>query len=69
MMEQSYEFDLDYSNIDSRKYYAGPSNYYGKKNNKFINADTGDYLNLSDSDIELYANNLSSFFQQMQMNV
>ena len=36
MMEYSYEFDLDYSNIDSRKYYAGPSNYYGKKNNKFI---------------------------------
>lgn len=62
MMEYSYEFDLDYSNIDSRKYYAGPSNYYGKKNNKFIDVDTGDYLNLSDSDIELYANNLSSFF-------
>lgn len=39
------------------------SNYYGKKNNKFIDVDTGDYLNLSDSDIELYANNLSSFFQ------
>ena len=62
MMEYSYEFDLDYSNIDSRKYYAGPSNYYGKKNNKFIDVDTGDYLNLSDSDIELYANNLTSFF-------
>ncbi len=62
MMEYSYEFDLDYSNIDSRKYYAGPSNYYGKKNNKFIDVDTGDYLNLSDSDIELYANNLSNFF-------
>ena len=30
-MEYSYEFDLDYSNIDSRKYYAGPSNYYGKR--------------------------------------
>ena len=62
MMEYSYEFDLDYSNIDSRKYYAGPSNYYGKKDNKFIDVDTGDYLNLSDSDIELYANNLSTFF-------
>lgn len=62
MMEYSLEFDLDYSNIDSRKYYAGPSNYYGKKNNKFIDVDTGDYLNLSDSDIELYANNLTSFF-------
>lgn len=62
MMEYSYEFDLDYSNIESRKYYAGPSNYYGKKDNKFIDIDTGNFLNMSDLDIEIYANNLSTFF-------
>ena len=62
IMEFSCANNLNYSNCASRKYYAGPSNYYEQINNRFIDVYTGCDLNMSESDIVIYANDLSTLF-------
>lgn len=55
LMEYSPVGSLSYENSDARKYYAGPSNYYNKKDNYFTNIITGNRLNISNSDVAMYS--------------
>ena len=61
IMEYSYEKNINYDNANSKKYYAGPSNYYEKRNDKFVDIATGDYLNLTNSEAKDYANQIYKF--------
>ena len=62
VLEYSYEKDLNYNLKNSKKYYAGPSNYYQKKDGKFIDVTTGDFLDVSKSEISDYADKMYDFF-------
>lgn len=62
MMEYSPIGSLPYDNTGSRKYYAGPSNYFEKKGERFVNTLTGFTLHLSQSDASSYSRQLSEVF-------
>ena len=64
IMEYSYEHNIEYSDDETKKYYAGPSNYYEKVNNRFVNVNTGYSLNISENEIEAYACSLSALFSK-----
>lgn len=64
IMEYSYEHNIEYSDDETRKYYAGPFNYYEKVNNRFVNINTGYSLNISENEIEAYACSLSALFSK-----
>ncbi len=55
MMEYSLQGRIPYTTSNSKKYYAGPTNYLQKINNDFINVSTGVKLNISSLEAKEYA--------------
>jgi hypothetical protein len=50
LMEYAPTGSLPYSDNITQKYYAGPSNYFSRKGEQFINTLTGENLHLSRAD-------------------
>lgn len=61
LMEYSVQGQLPYEQNNLKKYYAGPTNYIQKQNNKFIDIATGKKLEISDADAVAYAQNVRNF--------
>ncbi len=55
MMEYSLQGRIPYTTSNSKKYYAGPSNYLQKSNDKFIDVSTGTQLDISTLEAKEYA--------------
>ena len=55
LMEYAPTGSLPYSDNITQKYYAGPSNYFSRKGEQFINTLTGENLHLSRADAASYS--------------
>ncbi|MBO4540003.1 MAG: hypothetical protein J5781_06960 [Clostridia bacterium] len=55
LMEYSPEGSLPFNSMKERHYYAGPSNYYKKQGDSFVNTYTGDRLNISKEDAATFS--------------
>ncbi len=62
LMEYSPIGNLPYENESAQKYYGGPSNYFGKKDDRFVNAVTGDDLHLTKDEAGAYSRQIASCF-------
>ncbi len=62
LMEYSPIGELPYENKSEQKYYAGPSNYFAKKDDRFVNAVTGDDLHLTKDEAGAYSRQIASCF-------
>jgi len=64
MLEYSDYYNLNYSSNSSKKYYAGPSNYYEEREDELVDIQTGNHLKISNLDLKAYADDLQCFFSQ-----
>lgn len=64
LMEYAPTGSLPYSDNITQKYYAGPSNYFSRKGEQFINTLTGENLHLSRADAASYSRQISEVFLQ-----
>ncbi|MDE5553319.1 MAG: hypothetical protein K2I67_02120 [Malacoplasma sp.] len=55
MLEYSLQGTIPYTTLNSKKYYAGPSNYLQKFNDNFVNVSTGVQLDISNYEAKKYA--------------
>ena len=61
MLEYSLHGSLPYKDLNASKYYAGPENYfYKKENNRFLNITTGEQIDILETETNIIANNIRS---------
>lgn len=63
LMEYSPQGRIDYSEIQGKKYYGGPNQYFSKVDGKFVNIVSGETLNLSDAQIQVYSENVRTMLK------